>query len=262
MGQPTRINPEEALREIREAGERRSNPVVDLSRINEYKQLFVMCARNVCPGFEIRDELKSTYNDIFHWAVMDYDGNLDPDKGLFLWGDVGTGKSTMLKIIREFCQYVRPPVDGRSYYFRIDNVIDICAEFADETRDGGYNAIRCYINCPRQAFDELGSETKPTGRWGNFENVMQYIFQRRYDSRDSQFTHVTSNYTPDQIAEYYGARIYDRFKEMFNFVALRGKTFRKSTQKNFKDETETKTKTNTKTKAKTATKTGAKPKKK
>ena len=88
---------------------------------------------------------------------------------------------------------------------------------------------------------------------------MQYIFQRRYDSRNNQFTHVTSNYTPEQIAEYYGARIYDRFKEMFNFVALRGKTFRKSTQKNFKDETDTKT--NTKPTAKTATKAGAKPKK-
>ena len=262
MAQPKRINPEEAVREIREAGERRSNPVVDLSRINEYKHFFVACARKVCPGFEIRDELKGTYNDIFHWAIMDYDGNLDPDKGLFLWGDVGTGKSTMLRIIREFCHCVRPPVDDRRYYFRIDNVIDICAEFADESPGGGYNAIRCYITCPRQAFDELGSETKPTGRWGNFENVMQYIFQRRYDSRNNQFTHVTSNYTPEQIAEYYGARIYDRFKEMFNFVALRGKTFRKSTQKNFKDETDTKTKTNTKTTAKTATKTGAKPKKK
>ena len=163
--------------------------------------------------------------------MMDYDGNLDPDKGLFIWGEVGTGKSTMLRIIREFCRIVRQPVDGMMYYFRINNVIDICADYADESPNGGYRAIKEYINCPRQAFDELGSETKPTGRWGNFENVMQYIFH--------QFTHVTTNYTPDQIAEYYGARIYDRFKEMFNFVALRGRTFRKSTQKNYENETQT-----------------------
>lgn len=241
MAQPKLIKPEDAVREIRKAGERRSNPVADLSKINETKLLFLRCAKNVCPGFEIRDEMKSVYSDIVRWAMMDYGGNLDPDKGLFIWGEVGTGKSTMLHIIREFCREVRPIVDGNRYYFRINNVIDICAEYADESPDGGYGAIQTYINCSRQAFDELGSETNPTGRWGNFENVMQYIFQRRYDNRFHQFTHVTTNLTPDQIAEYYGARIYDRFKEMFNFVALRGRTFRKSSQKNYENETRKKT---------------------
>ena len=125
MAQPMRIKPEEAIREIKEAGERRSNQAADLSRINQYKQLFIICARKICPDFEIRDDLKATYSDIVHWAMMDYDGNLDPDKGLFIWGEVGTGKSTMLRIIREFCRIVRQPVDGMRYYFRINNVIDI-----------------------------------------------------------------------------------------------------------------------------------------
>ena len=180
----------------------------------------------------VREEMKPAYNDIVHWAVMDYDGNLDPDKGLLIWGDIGTGKSTMLKIIREFCSLVRPHIEGNRYYFRIDNVIDVCAAYADESIYGGYRGIRQYIDSPRQAFDELGSETLPTGRYGNFENVMQYIFQSRYDNRYHQFTHATTNFTIDQIQEAYGERIYDRFKEMFNFVALRGKTFRINTQKN------------------------------
>lgn len=89
----------------------------------------------------------------------------------------------MLKIIREFCSLVRPHIEGNRYYFRIDNVIDVCAAYADESIYGGYRGIRQYIDSPRQAFDELGSETLPTGRYGNFENVMQYIFQSRYDNR-------------------------------------------------------------------------------
>ena len=101
MANPKKINPAEAVREIREAAERRSNRTVDLSRISEYKTLFMQCAVAVCPGFTVREEMKPAYNDIVHWAVMDYDGNLDPDKGLLIWGDIGTGKSTMLKIIRE-----------------------------------------------------------------------------------------------------------------------------------------------------------------
>lgn len=234
MAYPKRIDPDQAVREIREAAERRSNRIVDLSRISEYKMLFVRCARAVCPGFIIREELKPAYNDILHWAVMDYDGDLDPDKGLLLWGDIGTGKSTMLRIIREFCSIIRPRTDGTRYYFRIDNVIDVCAAYADESIDGGYRGIRRYIDSPRQAFDELGSETVPTGRYGNFENVMQYIFQSRYDNRHHQFTHATTNLTVEQIKDVYDERIYDRFKEIFNFVALRGKTFRKNTQKNIK----------------------------
>lgn len=194
--------------------------------------LFVRHALAVCPGFTIREEMKPAYNDILHWAVMDYAGNLDPDKGLLLWGDIGTGKSTMLRIIRNFCGDVRPIVDGKRYSFGITNVIDVCADYADESSGGGYRAIRRYIENPRQAFDELGSETVPTGRYGNFENVMQYIFQSRYDNRNHQFTHATTNLTVDQIRDVYDERIYDRFKEMFNFVALRGKTFRINTQKN------------------------------
>ena len=105
----------------------------------------MQCAVAVCPGFIVREEMKPAYNDIVHWAVMDYDGNLDPDKGLLIWGDIGTGKSTMLEIIREFCYLVRPIVDGNRYNFRINNVIDVCADYADESIHGGYRGIRQYI---------------------------------------------------------------------------------------------------------------------
>ena len=108
------------------------------------------------------------------------------------------------------------------------NVIDICAEFSDESRDGGYYALQTYITSSRQAFDELGSETIPTGRGGNFENVMQYVLQRRYDLRDNQFTHATTNLSLQQLSQVYSPRIYDRCKEMFNFVEIRGNTFRKT----------------------------------
>ena len=123
MAYPKKINPAEAVREIREAAERRLNRTVDLSRISGYKTLFMQCAVAVCPGFTVREEMKPAYNDIVHWAVMDYDGNLDPDKGLLIWGDIGTGKSTMLKIIREFCSLVRPLIDGNRYYFNPEGTV-------------------------------------------------------------------------------------------------------------------------------------------
>lgn len=163
------------------------------------------------------------------------DGRHDPEKGLWLWGDIGTGKSTMLEIIREYCGKVRPPARYRErdnprtmrkeywrYGFRITNASFVSGVFAKE----GYPGIENYIGSCRQAFDEVGRECIPTGYFGNMENVFQYIIQRRYDVRRGDFTHVTSNLSPDQIGEVYGDHIYDRCFEMFNFVEMSGESWR------------------------------------
>lgn len=163
------------------------------------------------------------------------DGEYDPQKGLWLWGDIGTGKSTMLEIIREYCRIVRPPMRYRSsnpakplnaapweYGFRITNMSLVAGIYAKE----GYPGIDDYIvNC-RQAFDEVGRECIPAGYFGNQENVFRYIIQRRYDLRRGDFTHVTSNLGPEQIAEAYGDHIFDRCFELFNFVEMSGESWR------------------------------------
>lgn len=216
----------------------RQHPNVDLSRIDWYKCLFMSVARRICPSFTVRDEYKTTYNDIVRYCLM-ADGNLDPDKGLWLWGDIGTGKTTLLRIIRDYCALVRPcDSDGRQYGFRITNAVDVGYRFSSK----GYDGIKEYIgretemyigqsnfntNLSREAFDELGSEPRIMQHYGSVLNVFQYILQMRYDRRGrGNITHVTTNLSPKQITEYYEARIYDRCKEMFNFVELRGKTFR------------------------------------
>ncbi len=244
---------------MQDAAAARSCPIVDYTKIDLYKQFFVRCAREICPGYIIREDQKKMLNSLFRWCIMDYTGELDPERGLLLWGDIGVGKSTLLQIVRLFCNRIRPMVNGQRYSFRITNVIDICARFSDESRDGGYNGIQTYISSARQAFDELGSETTPTGRWGNFENVMQYILQKRYDMRDANFTHATTNLSMAQLSELYSPRIYDRCKEMFNFVEIKGNTFRKkyeSRQIVEQKQTEQKDEKTTEPKGKVCQKTG------
>ncbi len=180
--------------------------------------------------------MKPLLNDIHRWCLM-LDGKHDPNKGLWLWGNIGTGKSTMLEIIREYCNRVRPHQryrqsdsaavkqlrkDSWPYSFKITNASFVAGAFA---RDG-YPGIEEYILACRQAFDEVGRECIPTGYYGNMENVFQYIFQRRYDIRHGDFTHVTSNLNPEQIGEVYGDHIYDRCHEMFNFVEMSGASWR------------------------------------
>lgn len=208
--------------------------MVSKGTILQKKYEFLAVGRSICPKFKIRESMKPVLNDIFRWCMM-LNGKLDPDKGLWLWGDIGTGKSTMLEIVREFCSQVRPPVCYRErdepktmrsspwkYSFRITNASYVAGIFAKE----GYPGIEEYITSCRQAFDEVGRECIPTGYYGNMENVFQYIFQRRYDIRHGDFTHVTSNLAPEQIGEIYGDHIYDRCFEMFNFVEMSGESWR------------------------------------
>lgn len=201
-------------------------PIVDSSNEGEVRafwNVFLETARVVCPEFQLREDLKQSIVDIFYWCIMAEGRNLNPHKGLWLWGNIGTGKTTMLEIVRRFCQFVRPYDKGFPYSFRITNALEVCGEYSKHGHDG----IATYIDSERQAFDEVGSECIPTGYYGTPMNVFQYILQRRYDNRYKSFTHVTTNLSIEQVKKYYGERIYDRCKELFNFVEMGGRTWRK-----------------------------------
>lgn len=196
-----------------------SNPRV----VNNLKWQFMRNAKEMCPEFSVTKELRPTLNALFNWCVM-LPAQLNPHKGLWLWGNIGTGKTTMLKIIRAFCNEVRPiDIEGRRYSFRITPVGDVCRDFMDKN----YMGVQDYIDSNRQAFDDLGVEPQPLSYYGTMVNVMEYVLLARYERRDVAFTHVTSNLSPKQVGQMYGMRVYDRAKEMFNFVEMAGATFRK-----------------------------------
>lgn len=180
---------------------------------------FIECCRQVCPGFTVDDQNRRAVQDIFAWCLM-ADGPLDPNKGLLLWGDIGTGKTTLMQAVRLFCPYIIDRVEDQlDYCHRTVNAIKACADFSAR----GYQAIESLCTDKRICIDELGSETTPTLYYGSAENVWQYILQRRYDlGRDRCLTHATTNITPQELASRYGARIFDRATQMFNFVEMRG----------------------------------------
>ncbi len=180
-------------------------------------------AESICPGYAVNHNNRSIISNIFRWCMM-LDGELNPTKGLWLYGNIGTGKSTLLHIIKCFCHDIRPrDADGNYYSFAIVNASEICADFTKR----GYEGIDVWMKSSRLAIDERGREPMVTGYYGNAMNVLQQILQTRYDNRFNNFTHVTTNLTEDEIKARYHAHIYDRCKEMFNFVYFGGATFRK-----------------------------------
>lgn len=183
-------------------------------------EIFKFIINGVCPNFEVDEYNKHILNKIYLYCHGI--GDLDPKKGIFLWGDIGTGKSTLLKIIAEYQRTM-----GRGYK-RLN-----CSALSTNFMSEGYTALiestenktSGRNNPVERGFDELGREPRPVKYFGVDLDVMQYILQIRYEIKAK--THIATNLKPDAIDILYGKYIADRAIEMFNFIKLEGKSRRK-----------------------------------
>ena len=189
---------------------------VDANKIS--KEMFKRKIFNVAPGFEIDDRVKPIMNNLFKY-VNDEPGELDPSKGILIWGNVGTGKSTIIRILGEILR-----LKGQGYM--TVNCSHLVTQFAAEglevLNSSTYNQSDIGSRPVNRAFDELGREPIPAKHYGNELNVIQYVFQCRYELRERVRTFATTNIRPEGLEKLYGTYIYDRIGEMFNIIEMSG----------------------------------------
>jgi DNA replication protein DnaC len=187
---------------------------------------------------QLLDALKSELIEVYHWEIdqwnidaidklSKYFSNDDDfesmgdgyslKKGLLLFGPIGCGKTTLLKIL------MHNPFNP----FKIVSARQVADEFAEH----GHALIKHYsalqpVNA-RDWFnhthiglcvDDLGTENSKKN-YGNEVNVLAEVILNRYDNRDGiGKTHITTNISGEQIADVYGARVASRMTEMFNII--------------------------------------------
>lgn len=211
------------LAQILSSGLLKDNPAT----VEERPGLFKKSCEMVCASFVINEANKSLMNDIYKY-IEGREGRLDPSKGLWLWGTIGTGKSTIIQILNMYDKLAKGlsiggyPMGG----FMIESATTVANRFISK----GSEALEQYTynngNTRTIAFDELGREPFPAKHYGTELNVMQYIFQCRYEFRHEVVTHVTTNLTLNQVQDIYGAYIADRINEMFNVIEVKGRSRR------------------------------------
>lgn len=143
-------------------------------------------------------------------------------------GDIGTGKSTIIQIMNMYDKLSKGlsiggyPIGG----FRIESASTAATAYSTK----GPDALETYTynkgNPHTISFDELGREPILAKYFGTELNVMQYLFQCRYELRHEVITHVTTNLSLKDVQSTYGAYIADRINEMFNVIELKGKSRR------------------------------------
>lgn len=151
-------------------------------------------------------------------------------KGLIVRGGIGTGKTTLFKVLRIYYQkYLKnQPFHLLSTTSIVDNFINngvivlppqgiqSFVRSVDGIPDFKQPIIKCY--------DDLGVEPKSANHFGNSRNVMADIILKRYDlfMKYGMRTFISTNLTPSQIENLYGKRVRSRLREMCNQIFYGG----------------------------------------
>lgn len=143
------------------------------------------------------------------------------DKGIYLYGKVGTGKSMLLEPLRLFTLHY-----WRENWWRPYDCNTIALVKNEE-------AFAQYIGFDKPAyFDDLGSEPLAVKLYGSELYPMLEIITARYNlwQRRGVPTHFTSNHDLTWVDEHYGTRVASRIQEMCTVVEVKGKNLRITNQ--------------------------------
>lgn len=165
----------------------------------------------------LTDEIKGHLERVSQWIA---DGNDKP--WLMFLGGVGNGKTTFAKGLHRYFQktignlYTVNGFMPKIYMVKAKDLHRLC--HLDRER---FNEV---MAADILTIDDLGLEPKEALEFGTVTTPIADLLEYRYDH--GLMTIMTTNLDGKLLAEHYGARIYDRFKEMTLLLFFKTKSFR------------------------------------
>ena len=183
---------------------------------------YAACVRERGTEMEIDTDLQRKIETVAKWLTLRH-GRL----GLLLYGNVGTGKTTMLRAVCRLVNYAaKPEYNEMTMYDAPRNTVDIVrAKDVVEAYQNDRKTFEKMCRLKMLAIDEFGVEAIDVKSFGNSNEPIIDLLSTRYDRQ--RVTLISSNLDLDEIRNRYGLRLQDRFVEMFKMVAFTGETFRK-----------------------------------
>lgn len=171
-------------------------------------------------NWHVSNELAIIIKSMLQYFINDTQSEYPLNKGLFICGLPGTGKSEFMEMFSRFC------TDNKlSKEFKISSLSSIHTRAKSEK---GFDPIMPYVQFNR-CFDEFGRHIGPIVRFGDSLNINEAIVEERYErnKRYGQITHFVANMTPNDVKELFPPMIFDRIRAMCSSVVFPGESKRK-----------------------------------
>lgn len=191
------------------------------------RQKIIEIGKTFRPDFELSNYNVGNYEKLYYYFTKNKEKceelGISLNKGLWIYGDVGAGKSLAMKVFQEFCFYTQH-INNK---FRIYPYSKVEADYGKNKNEfiEAYGSLANYDIC----FDEFLTRSI-INDYGVKRNLIEMILHERYESftNKGHITHIITNIIPDYIAEneLLDLRILDRCSEMFNTILWKGKSLR------------------------------------
>lgn len=173
------------------------------------------------PEFEwiITPEFGDTLRNMVKYFINDSTGGLPLTKGLFIFGENGTGKTEIMQAFSRFTENY--DLTKRFVFCSISQVYNKARadkEFDPVTPNEQQD--RC--------FDEFGRNVGPIIRFGDALDINEAIIESRYNRfrRYGQITHFIANMAPNEAEAQLSPMVFDRLRSMCASIEFTGKSKR------------------------------------
>jgi hypothetical protein len=198
-----------------------------------------MIGRIAGPDYIFTTELKELWNILFLYFIGSeefetYGYSLN--KSIALTGLYGVGKSTIFRIIHRWLEVVKIQNPNSFRISSTEEVINIfqSKNWLDDVLilNKTENSYGGGVGIPKPIHILVNEFAYPYDVKHYGTDVKEYIemfIMKRYDifQQYRKLTHVTMNFNVKDLDKNFSPRIIDRFREMFNIIELKGKSFRK-----------------------------------
>lgn len=142
------------------------------------------------------------------------------NKGLLFIGGIGSGKTELMSILKEYAF-----VNRLEKHFRIENIKKIQYIF----QNGGYETIEYFADGMNLCIDDIGLEATSVNNFGNKANILEDLINNFYANgfKHGHLLHGTSNLNIEDMQDRYDERVIDRMRELFNVIVMDNPSFRK-----------------------------------
>lgn len=190
----------------------------------DMKLAFMVIANEICPGYVLSEKIKPILNNLCLY-FLGIKGEYSLDKGIFLMGDFGTGKSTLMRVFQRWLATLWPFNPNGFTITSIEEVIDFYKKdgnlyrFTFKRDNDGFTDIHHIL------INEFGKDVKDKIYGTEAMQILNSFMMIRYDifQNSGKVTHITSNMLPFSEEK----ALNDRYIEMFTIVKIEGKSYRK-----------------------------------